>query len=212
MRKNITLNILFIFKRINKLSLVSFLVLFNSLYPIDPLNTSIDKGNVPQKAALHIIGKWQILSNNCDVLNCQFYPSCSNYMSRSIIEFGIFNGTVVGLDRIIRCNPAAIGYHLSKDNPRFYSDGRLIDLVPYDYNIRLNSKFSYYSIIPGYGRFKSGRRFDGLISSITIFSSMYIANTMIINENYLTGSLFTVIGFLFWWSDFYGSSNYHYNL
>ena len=120
MRKNITLNILFIFKRINKLSLVSFLVLFNSLYPLDSLNTSIDKGNVPQKAALHIIGKWQILSNNCDVLNCQFYPSCSNYMSRSIIEFGIFNGTVVGLDRIIRCNPAAIGYHLSKDNPRFY--------------------------------------------------------------------------------------------
>ena len=132
-------------------------------------------------------------------------------MSRSIIDFGIFNGTIVGLDRIIRCNPAAIGYHLSENNSRFHSDGRLIDLVPHNYKIRFNSKFSYYSIIPGYGRFKSGRRFDGLISSITIFSSMYSANRMIIKENYLTGSSIAFIGLLFWWSDFYGSSNYNYN-
>ena len=61
------------------------------------------------------------------MLNCQFYPSCSNYFSLSIAKKGIVKGTIIGLDRIVRCNPAAVGYHFQQSPPEFYYDGRLVD-------------------------------------------------------------------------------------
>lgn len=36
---------------------------------------------------------------------CRFYPTCSNYMSESLKEYGFFKGTYLGIKRIIRCHP-----------------------------------------------------------------------------------------------------------
>ena len=40
---------------------------------------------------------------------CVFYPSCSEYTYQAIERFGIFKGSLLGLYRIIRCNPFSHG-------------------------------------------------------------------------------------------------------
>ena len=37
--------------------------------------------------------------------NCRFYPTCSSFFSQAIREHGVCRGCVLGLKRIIRCNP-----------------------------------------------------------------------------------------------------------
>ena len=36
---------------------------------------------------------------------CIFHPSCSEYTKQSIIKFGILKGGILGIARILRCNP-----------------------------------------------------------------------------------------------------------
>ncbi len=36
---------------------------------------------------------------------CRFYPTCSAYTYKAIERFGIFRGTIMGMCRILRCNP-----------------------------------------------------------------------------------------------------------
>lgn len=36
---------------------------------------------------------------------CRFVPSCSNYTIEAINVYGAFKGSLMGLKRIIRCNP-----------------------------------------------------------------------------------------------------------
>mgnify|MGYP000589391066 CR=1 FL=1 len=41
--------------------------------------------------------------------NCRFYPSCSEYMRRSIENCGIIRGFAYGIWRILKCNPWSAG-------------------------------------------------------------------------------------------------------
>jgi putative membrane protein insertion efficiency factor len=41
---------------------------------------------------------------------CNFTPSCSNFTKESIEEHGIFWGSFMASDRLLRCNPWAIHY------------------------------------------------------------------------------------------------------
>ncbi len=36
---------------------------------------------------------------------CRFYPSCSEYVKEAVRQYGLVAGSVVGLKRIVRCNP-----------------------------------------------------------------------------------------------------------
>ena len=36
---------------------------------------------------------------------CRFHPSCSEYTKQAIIKFGLIKGSILGLKRILRCNP-----------------------------------------------------------------------------------------------------------
>lgn len=36
---------------------------------------------------------------------CRFYPTCSNYFLEAVYQFGIFKGSILGIKRLIRCNP-----------------------------------------------------------------------------------------------------------
>ncbi|MEG0751726.1 MAG: membrane protein insertion efficiency factor YidD [Oscillospiraceae bacterium] len=41
--------------------------------------------------------------------NCRFFPSCSEYMLEAIQMRGVFHGVVLGIFRILRCNPLCKG-------------------------------------------------------------------------------------------------------
>ena len=36
---------------------------------------------------------------------CRFYPTCSQYMLTAIERFGLFRGGLLGIWRLLRCNP-----------------------------------------------------------------------------------------------------------
>lgn len=40
---------------------------------------------------------------------CKYYPSCSEYMIEAIEFHGTFKGVLMGIGRIIRCNPFSKG-------------------------------------------------------------------------------------------------------
>ena len=40
---------------------------------------------------------------------CKFKPSCSKYFSMAISEYGVFYGSILGIKRILRCNPFSKG-------------------------------------------------------------------------------------------------------
>lgn len=43
--------------------------------------------------------------------NCRHEPTCSNYMKEAIIEWGVFKGVFLGLNRLRKCHPwGTIGY------------------------------------------------------------------------------------------------------
>ena len=42
-------------------------------------------------------------------INCKFYPTCSEYTKQAIIKYGSLKGVMLGIGRIIRCNPFSKG-------------------------------------------------------------------------------------------------------
>lgn len=42
-------------------------------------------------------------------INCKFYPTCSEYTKQAIIKYGAFKGSILGIYRILRCNPFSKG-------------------------------------------------------------------------------------------------------
>ena len=53
------------------------------IYPADTLISS-PESNFLEKATILPISAWQRLSYNSNLLSCQFYPSCSNYVALAI--------------------------------------------------------------------------------------------------------------------------------
>lgn len=51
---------------------------------------------------------------------CKYYPTCSEYAKEAITELGVIKGGVIGLWRILRCNPwSKGGVDLVKNNKIF---------------------------------------------------------------------------------------------
>ena len=147
---------------------------------------------------------WQKISYSTPILDCQFEPSCSNYFLHAVDSTGILPGTIIGADRIIRCNPAARHYQLQNPKSKFYDDGRLIDYVTYKKNINPKYKFLKYAVIPGLGRYKLGREIDGFFSFLFVINSLYKGINHFENNPYKSG-IYLSIGTLFWAADFYGT-------
>ena len=51
------------------------------------------------------ISKWLESKN----INCKFYPTCSEYTKQAIQKYGATKGIIIGICRIIRCNPFSKG-------------------------------------------------------------------------------------------------------
>lgn len=42
-------------------------------------------------------------------IHCKFYPTCSEYTKQAIEKYGALKGSILGMGRIIRCNPFSKG-------------------------------------------------------------------------------------------------------
>ena len=46
---------------------------------------------------------------NIGIHSCRFEPSCSEYTYQAIFKYGVFKGIILGIWRILRCNPFSKG-------------------------------------------------------------------------------------------------------
>lgn len=42
-------------------------------------------------------------------IKCKFYPSCSEYTRQAIKKYGALKGSILGIKRILKCNPFSKG-------------------------------------------------------------------------------------------------------
>ena len=118
-----------------------------SKYPVDTVIQSTEI-NILKKIGLLPISIWQRVSYNSNYFNCQFYPSCSNYCASAIKQYGMLRGMVMGSERITRCNPFAIYYHMKLNRPFYDKDGRLIDFINQNQNIETKKSPAFASHTP----------------------------------------------------------------
>lgn len=55
--------------------------------------------------------------------SCRYYPTCSTYTYQALVKHGALKGSLMGIARILRCNPFAKGG---------------VDPVPDDFTLRRN--------------------------------------------------------------------------
>ncbi len=79
--------------------------------------------NPAKIAGLAAIRMYQVLLSPGMGGRCQFHPSCSRYTFAAIRECGLLNGTVMGAERILRCN----GHAQLGGYPESPEDGLLED-------------------------------------------------------------------------------------
>lgn len=137
-----------------------------SKYPADTLLSS-KKVSFIKKVGILPIAAFQRFSYNADGLNCQYYPSCSNYGAQAIKEYGLLRGSFMASERIVRCNPSSLEHHLKHGGEFNPIDMRLIDPVHIPQPAELTKSpllaASLSALIPGTGRMYAGRWFDGFM-------------------------------------------------
>lgn len=42
-------------------------------------------------------------------IRCKYYPTCSEYTKQAIIKYGVIKGSLLGMKRILKCNPFSKG-------------------------------------------------------------------------------------------------------
>ena len=160
---------------------LAYVLYGSSPYPVDSL-LKVNGTGLTKKIALLPIAAWQRVSYNAKLFDCQFFPSCSNFGSKAIIEHGFLKGGVIAADRINRCNPYAIKYHVDSNMPFKDNDGRLIDPVNQQPIISEKSPYIaslYSTILPGLGKVYAGRIMDGLFG----FWAFYLTGSLAYHSN-----------------------------
>ena len=176
-------------------------------YPADSLLKSANI-SLAKKIFIYPISKWQRVSYNSRIFNCQFYPSCSNFGANSIKKYGCFFGTIIAADRVVRCNPSALHYHSKIDGTYSDKDGRLIDFVnPKNYHSSDKSPAiaASLSFIPGLGRLYSGRFYDGLYSVLNLVIAWKTSSIAMKNQRKILGPVFLGTFTVLFAADIYGS-------
>ena len=189
--------------------LISYSLLFGKTkYPADSLLNSKNI-SIIQKVSILPVATWQRLSYNTNFLNCQFYPSCSNYGSHALKTYGIIFGAAMTSDRIVRCNPFALYYHTKLEKPFHSPDGRLIDYLNPSSNRKKEKSpwlaASFSMIIPGSGRIYSNRSWDGLMGFWTFYMSSSTAYFAIKSKRPIAGPMLGFIAFSVYLGEIYGA-------
>jgi putative membrane protein insertion efficiency factor len=58
-----------------------------------------------RKGALLLIRFYQLFISPIFPPSCRFEPSCSQYTYEAIAKYGIIKGGLMGIWRVLRCNP-----------------------------------------------------------------------------------------------------------
>ena len=193
-------------KKILVLTFITF-ASADSQYPADTLLKSNNTTFI-QKIFIYPIAQWQRISYNSNAFNCQFYPSCSNYCSIAIKEKGAVIGSIIGMDRITRCNPSALYYHQKIHGAYKDSDGRIIDnITPLSYQKNNKSELLAVSLslIPGMGKIYAGRAYDGIYGVFNLFVSLQAYSAATKNKNKFISSVFGLSSIVLYASEIYGS-------
>ena len=189
--------------------ILSTTLLFSQdFYPADSLYRIKSTGVIKKLSILPIMF-WQRISYNTDIFNCQFYPSCSNYCAKAFTKHGVLKGSIIFLDRMTRCNPAAYYYHLKLNRPYYEKDGRMIDPIEQS-SFAKSSKSPtlaaiYSLLIPGFGRCYSDRKWDAIfgVSTLLLISDSAYKNNQ--ENNFARASVLGVASVLIYASEIYGS-------
>ncbi len=179
-----------------------------SKYPADTLLTS-NNVSIIKKVGILPIAAFQRFSYNVHGLNCQFFPSCSNYGAQAIKDYGLLRGSFISSDRIVRCNPNALENHLKHGGEFNPIDMRLIDPVylpkPTEYKKSPALAASFSVVLPGTGRMYAGRWFDGFmgLSQFLLYAS--ITNYAYQNDWKVVTAISGGITFIVYGGEIYGA-------
>ena len=102
-----------------------------------------------------------------------FTLAVQTIVQKAFTKYGVLKGSIIALDRITRCNPAAYYYHLKLNRPYYEKDGRMIDPIEQS-SFAKSSKSPtlaaiYSLLIPGFGRAYSNRKLDAIFGASTLF-------------------------------------------
>ena len=62
-----------------------------------------------RKILIFIVRIYQTLISPLFPPSCRYYPTCSNYMIDALKKYGPILGLIMGISRILRCNPFVRG-------------------------------------------------------------------------------------------------------
>lgn len=66
-------------------------------------------GKIPRKIEIKLIESYQKYISPSLGNRCRFYPSCSEYTRQAVDKYGIIKGNILGIIRILKCNPFCKG-------------------------------------------------------------------------------------------------------
>lgn len=63
----------------------------------------------PRKVLVYLIRLYQKYISPCMGKHCKYYPTCSEYTRQAVDKYGIIRGSLLGIIRILKCNPFSKG-------------------------------------------------------------------------------------------------------
>ncbi len=63
----------------------------------------------PRKVLVKIIRFYQLAISPRIGSHCKYYPTCSEYTRQAVDKYGIIKGSLLGIIRILKCNPFSKG-------------------------------------------------------------------------------------------------------
>ncbi|MEG2348841.1 MAG: membrane protein insertion efficiency factor YidD [Clostridia bacterium] len=63
----------------------------------------------PRKVEVFSINIYQKYISKSFGKRCIFYPTCSEYTKQAVDKYGIIKGNILGIKRILKCNPFSSG-------------------------------------------------------------------------------------------------------
>lgn len=64
---------------------------------------------LPRKMLVSLIRFYQLCISPRLGKHCKYYPTCSEYTRQAVDKYGIIKGSLLGIIRILKCNPFSKG-------------------------------------------------------------------------------------------------------
>lgn len=64
---------------------------------------------LPRRGLIRLIRFYQVAISPRIGSHCKYYPTCSEYTRQAVDKYGIIKGSLLGIIRILKCNPFSNG-------------------------------------------------------------------------------------------------------